>query len=226
MLDLTPFGFTPTESLVYEVLLTGGPGTGYAVARTAGLARANAYAALEGLVQKGAARADGTRPKRYRPEAPAAVIARISSRHGQALDKLSTDLASLAAPSTPTVVEVETPRAALQLLSHEVARARESVVLLAPADAFPLLAPVLRRAASAGVSLDLSAAGSASLDFAEVRSVAAEGAEWPGTPFIAVIDGRSALLAVRIGAEVRGTWSGSDVLVASARLAFRRLTGT
>ena len=25
--DLTPFGFTPTESLIYEVLLRGGPGT-------------------------------------------------------------------------------------------------------------------------------------------------------------------------------------------------------
>ena len=50
-IDLTPFGFTPTESLVYEVLLTGGPGTGYAVARGAGLARANAYSALEALVR-------------------------------------------------------------------------------------------------------------------------------------------------------------------------------
>jgi Predicted transcriptional regulators len=38
-LDLTPFGFTPTESLIYEVLLTGGPGTGYSIARSAGLAR-------------------------------------------------------------------------------------------------------------------------------------------------------------------------------------------
>src|SRR4029077_694037 len=53
--DLTPFGFTPTESLIYEVLLTGGPGTGYTIARAAGLARANAYSALEGLVAKGAA---------------------------------------------------------------------------------------------------------------------------------------------------------------------------
>ena len=42
-LDLTPFGFTPTESAVYEVLLSAGPGTGYAIARSAGLARANAY---------------------------------------------------------------------------------------------------------------------------------------------------------------------------------------
>jgi len=39
-LDLTPFGFTPTESLIYEVLLTEGPGTGYGIARSAGLARA------------------------------------------------------------------------------------------------------------------------------------------------------------------------------------------
>ena len=67
-LNLIPFGFTPTESLVYQVLLTTGPGTGYAIARAAGLARANAYSALEGLVAKGAARAEGTRPKRYRPE--------------------------------------------------------------------------------------------------------------------------------------------------------------
>ncbi len=73
-LDLTPFGFTPTESLVYEVLLTGGPGTGYAIARTAGLARANAYAALEGLVGKGAARAEEGRPKRYRPEPPTEAL--------------------------------------------------------------------------------------------------------------------------------------------------------
>ena len=79
-IDLTHFGFTPTESLVYQTLLSGGPGTGYAIARGAGLARANAYSALEGLVSKGAARVDGGRPRRYRPEAPAALIARISNR--------------------------------------------------------------------------------------------------------------------------------------------------
>ena len=78
-LDLTHFGFTPTESLVYEVLLVSGPGTGYAIARSAGLARANAYSALEGLVTKGAARVDPGRPKRYRPETPAALTARMTS---------------------------------------------------------------------------------------------------------------------------------------------------
>ena len=105
-IDLTHFGFTPTEGLVYEVLLTGGPGTGYAIARAAGLARANAYSALEGLVSKGAARVDDGRPRRYRPEAPAALIARIATDHGQALERLSRELDAASVPDTETLVEV------------------------------------------------------------------------------------------------------------------------
>ena len=97
-IDLSHFGFTPTEGLVYQVLLTGGPGTGYAIARAAGLARANAYSALEGLVSKGAARVDAGRPRRYRPEAPAALIARISNDHGQALERLSRELDAVSVP--------------------------------------------------------------------------------------------------------------------------------
>ena len=101
-LDLTTFGFTPTESLIYEVLLRGGPGTGYAVARAAGLARANAYGALEGLVQKGVARVEEGRPKRYRPEPPAALLALILDRQGQALDEVSRSLEQIAVPETLT----------------------------------------------------------------------------------------------------------------------------
>src|SRR5215216_4839222 len=112
-LDLTNFGFTPTESLVYEVLLKHGPGTGYAIARGAGLARANAYSALEGLVTKGAARVEAGRPKRYRPEAPAALIARIATDHGRALERLSSDLDSISVPPTPTLVEIESGRGVL-----------------------------------------------------------------------------------------------------------------
>jgi sugar-specific transcriptional regulator TrmB len=88
-INLTRFGFTPTESLIYQVLLTNGPGTGYAIARAAGLARANAYSALEGVVAKGAARVEGGRPRHYRPEPPTSLIARISNDQGLALDRLS-----------------------------------------------------------------------------------------------------------------------------------------
>lgn len=223
-IDLTPFGFTPTESLIYDVLLTNGPGTGYVIARSAGLARANAYSALEGLVQKGAARSEGTRPRTYRPESPAGVIARITSRHGQALDQLTAELSKASVPATPSLVEIETPRAALQLLSHEIARAERSVLLHAPADAYPLLAPVLRRASLKPAALSLYSTGSAALDFVEVRTIEApEDGVWPGVPFLAVIDDASALVAARNGSTVSGIWTGAPLVVAAARLTVENL---
>ena len=222
-LDLTPFGFTPTESLVYEVLLTGGPGTGYGIARTAGLARANAYGALEGLVAKGAARMEGGRPRRYRPEPPAVLLARISSDQGQAIERLRTRLDDIAVPDTPTLVEIESPRAALQLIGHEAARARASVRLAAPAEAYPLLAPSLRRPVAAGLAVTLlSAGGAAALDFAGVTAI--DAGDWPGLPLLAVIDDRNALVATRNGAAVRGHWSTAPAFVAAARLAFEQLS--
>ena len=220
-IDLTHFGFTPTESLVYEVLLTSGPGTGYAIARSAGLARANAYSALEGLVAKGAARVEGGRPRQYRPEAPAGLIARIAHNHGLALDRLSTDLETIAVPSTPTVVEIESGRAVLQLITHDVARASSSVGLLAPPDAFPLLAPALRRPVSAGLPVSLWSTGPVDLGFASVELVSGDHG-WPGMPIIAVVDDRSAVVGSRQGTEVRGHWSTAPAFVAAARLALEQ----
>jgi sugar-specific transcriptional regulator TrmB len=219
--DLTHFGFTPTESLIYQVLLTGGPGTGYAIARSAGLARANAYSALEGLVSKGAARVESGRPRRYRPEAPAALIARISSDQGLALERLGNDLDEIGVPTTPTLVEIESGRAVLQLISHDASRARESVLLLVPPDAYPLLAPALRRPLSSGLSVTLCSTAPVELGFAAVE-VLLDSHRWPGMPVIAVIDDRSAVLAMREGNSVRGHWSTAPSFVAGARLAFER----
>jgi sugar-specific transcriptional regulator TrmB len=220
-INLTHFGFTPTESLVYEVLLTSGPGTGYAIARSASLARANAYSALEGLVAKGAARVEGGRPRQYRPEAPAGLIARIAHNHGLALDRLSTDLETIAVPNTPTVVEIESGRAVLQLITHDVARASRSVGLLAPPDAFPLLAPALRRPVSASLPVSLWSTGPVDLGFASVELVSGDHG-WPGMPIIAVVDDRSAILGFRQGNEVRGHWSTAPAFVAAARLALEQ----
>ena len=219
--DLTHFGFTPTEGLVYQVLLTYGPGTGYALARAAGLARANAYSALEGLVAKGAARVDGGRPKQYRPEPPTSLIARITNDHGHALDKLSTDLQSVLVPGTPTVVELSSGRAVLQLLTHNVARAVQSVRLLAPGDAFPLLAPALRRPVSTGLSVELFSTSRVDLDFIIVETIP-PGHAWPGMPIIATVDDASALMAARQGNEVHGHWSAAPSFVAAARLTLER----
>ena len=220
--DLTPFGFTPTESRVYEALLTAGPGTGYAVARSAGLARANAYSALEGLVAKGAARTEDGPPKVFRPEPPMALLARLSNDQGQALERLGRTLESLGAPDTPTVVEIQSPRGALQLLSQDIGRASESVSLLAPAEAFPLLSPALRRAVTAGLEVALCSQVPINLSFARVEAIPSSH-HWPGLPLISIVDGRSAVVASREGGEVRGHWSTSPAFIAAARITFDHL---
>jgi hypothetical protein len=134
---------------------------------------------------------------------------------------LSSDLDSVSVPATPTLVEIESGRAILQLVTHDVARATASVALLAPADAFPLLAPALRRPYAAGVPLILCATAPVDLGFGVVEVVSAA-QPWPGMPIISVVDDRSAILAARQGADVRGHWSTAPAFVAGARLALER----
>jgi sugar-specific transcriptional regulator TrmB len=226
-LDLTGFGFTPTESLVYEVLVRSGPGTGYAIARAAGLARANAYGALEGLVQKGAARVEEGRPRRFRPEPPATLTARIVEQQGRALDTLSSVLAEISVPSSPSLVELTSARGSFQLISHEIARAQRRVALIAPADGYPMLTPALRKAAAATVSLDLASSRSVELPFARVDQIATT-AGWPGEPILFVADDRGAIIAARAedGEGVSGHWGTDLVFVAAANALIRTIRGS
>lgn len=218
-IDLTPFGFTPTESRVYEVLLTAGPGTGYAVARSAGLARANAYSALEGLVSKGAARAEEKPPKVFRAEPPGSVLARITNTQGQALEHLSRALDGFGAPATLAIVELSSPKGLLQLVTTEIGRAQRLVHLLAPTEAFPIVAPALRRAVGAGLEVLLKAPDAVDLSFARVEAVTST-RQWPGIPFVGVFDENSAVIASRVGSDIRGHWSSAPPFVAAARLTF------
>jgi len=140
-----------------------------------------------------------------------------------AVEQLSSDLDSLTVPTTPTVVEVGSGRAVLQLISHNVARATRSVSLLAPPDAFPLLGPALRRPVSSGVALELYSNAPVNLDFATVDVIPEFEGSWPGMPIICVVDNAGALLASRDGSKVSGHWSSAPAFVAAARLALERL---
>lgn len=215
-LDLTAFGFTPTEGLIYEVLLTEGPGTGYTIARAAGLARANVYAALEGLVQKGAARVEEGRPRRFRPEPPRTLMARLADMQGEAMDRLGAQLAALTVPETPTLVELSSSRGAVQLMGHEIARAETAVDLIAPPDGCLALAPHLRRADAAGVALRIASTGAAPLGTILVDQLPA--IDWPGEPVLLVVDDRAALIGARDGDRFSGHFgSGAAFLAAASR---------
>ena len=122
------------------------------------------------------------------------------------------------------MVEIESGRAVLQLITHDVARAAASVLLLVPGDAYPLLAPALRRPFSAGVPLTLCATSPVDLGFTDVE-VLGNTDGWPGMPILSVIDDRSAIMATRSGSDVRGHWSTAPAFVAAARLAVEHLRG-
>ena len=147
-LDLTPFGFTPTESLVYATLLRLGPSTGYAVARGARLARANAYGALEGLVSRGAATRTPPphRPARYRPTDPQALVAQLATLQGEALDRLSRELRDMSRPGDPVTREVSGARAVANLVMQLVARAEHSVKGIMALELWRPTLPAWRRA--------------------------------------------------------------------------------
>src|SRR3989449_6234096 len=148
--DLTPFGFTPTESLVSRTLLRLGPATGYAVARAARLARANAYGALDGLVTRGAAARLPGRPARYRPADPPALLAQIAAAHGEALDRLSSALADAARSSEPDTKTLAGARAVANVVLQLVARAERRVEGVLAAELWRPTLPAWRRAAGPG----------------------------------------------------------------------------
>src|SRR2546423_9021235 len=148
MPNLIPFGFTPTESLVYSVLLRLGPATGYAVAHAALLARANTYSALEGLVKRGAAARTPApaRPVRYRPTDPQALLAQLATLQGEALDRLGRGLRGLSLPVDPVTKEIAGNRAGANLILQLVARAERRVDGVMAGELWPPPLPPSRRA--------------------------------------------------------------------------------
>lgn len=213
-LDLTPFGFTPTESLAYSTLLRLGPSTGYAVARGARLARANAYGALDGLVLRGAAsRSSAGRPARYRPTDPQALLAQLAVQQGEALDRLSRELRDAARPSAPITKEVAGSRAVANLIMQLVARSERRVEGIMVAELWRPTLPAWRRAGERA-QVDLRLHG----------DVPADAPPWlrPAPPSAAgltalVLDESQLIATSGEGDAIAGLWSSHPLLVMLAR---------
>jgi sugar-specific transcriptional regulator TrmB len=146
-LDLTPFGFTPTESLAYRALTQSGPLTGYALAQALSIARANAYQALRGLVTKGAVTLTAERPERYRPLQPAALFALLASRQAETLDRLEAQLVNVPSAGGPALLPLAGERAVMDLALRTAARATGPVTCAGPSRALTTLAPAWHKRA-------------------------------------------------------------------------------
>lgn len=212
--DLTPFGFTATESRVYSILLRLGPTTGYAVARAAHLARANAYGALDGLVSRGAATKTSGRPARYRPSDPQALLARLAALQGEALDRLSRSLEGAPRSGEPETRPVEGARALANVILQVVARAERRVEGIVSPELLRATLPAWRRAAERA-TIAIAVSGNPPPEAAAFAARAAS----PGSPTLLMIDDRHVVAATEVATAVTGVWSSHAAVLEIARLA-------
>ncbi len=217
--DLTPFGFTPTESLVYATLLRLGPSTGYAVARGARLARANAYGALEGLVTRGAATRTPPpiRPARYRPINPQALIAQLATIQGEALDRLGRELRGLSRPGDPVTREVAGSRAVANVVMQLVARAERRVEGVVALELWRPTLPAWRRAGDRA-QMDVRVQGDVPQDAPSWLTKAEDDAP---SATILVIDESQLVATSGAGETIAGLWTSHPLIVMLARRALR-----
>ena len=102
---LSALGFSTQEARVYIALLQQPFATGYEVAKSAGLARANVYQVLAGLTDRGIIdRVSADAPARFVAHPPAEVLGRIKRETAELADALITDLAALTVPRGAGVV--------------------------------------------------------------------------------------------------------------------------
>ena len=215
-IDLTPFGFTPTESHVYSTLLRLGPSTGYAVAHATRVARANAYGALEGLVSRAAAHRLSGRPARYRAADPQALLTQLAAEHGAALDRLSAALGDALAQGEPDMRSVAGMRALANVIMQLVARAERRAEGVLAAELLRPTLPAWRRAKERAV-LDLRVAGEVPVDTGSLVA----GTVSADAPTVLLIDDAQVVVATGLAEAAAGVWTSHPAIIALARTALR-----
>jgi sugar-specific transcriptional regulator TrmB len=227
-LDLTPFGFTPTESLAYGALTELGPQTGYGLARGLSIARANAYQALRGLVAKGAVTTTSDRPARFRPMQPPTLVALIAAREAGKLDRLDAQLSRVPGAGAPGVVAITGERSLLDLTMRTAARATGLVTCIAPARLLLGLAPAWHKRAIDKAETQLWHLGDAPalpLPVEASGQVEAEMVErYFSAPILLLVAVEATVLATLGASGPAGYWSSDPTLAAAARATAALLT--
>ena len=216
--DLTPFGFTPTESVAYAALLRLGPSTGYAVAHATRVARANTYGALEGLVSRTAALRLPGRPARYRATDPAALIAQLAAEQGEALDRLSRSLRDATDLSGAETRAVTGERAVANLIMQVVARAARRAEGVLSAELLRPTLPAWRRVKE-HAALALRGAGDVPAEASPILSGTVTG----DSPTVLLVDDIQVVLVTGSGEATAALWSSHPAISALARAWIRGL---
>lgn len=150
---LTELGFGDYEARAYVSLASVGECNGYEVAKAAGMPRANVYAVLERLVERGAAqRVETEQGVRYAATPPAQLLAGLERNHQRTLTAAREALTSLGQPEpTCPAFNLRGQDNVLERASTAVDSASETLlVAIQPTDAAELAVP-LQQARDRGV---------------------------------------------------------------------------
>jgi hypothetical protein len=205
-IDLTPFGFTPTESLAYEALLALGPSSGYAVAKHLAVARANGYQALNGLVSKGAALLIDENPQRFRAVKPDALLAQVTATEAAKVGQLERQVAERGALGDEAIVRLEDQRSLRAVLTRWAGRSPGEILCIAPRRLRDALQPVWRKREADGAPTRLWTAE-------DVLPAAT-----PHTPSLLFWCAEAAVVA-QGDSDGRGYWCSDPLLLATVRTA-------
>jgi HTH-type transcriptional regulator, sugar sensing transcriptional regulator len=152
---LQQLGFSEYEARAYLTLLQRNPLNGYELAKVSGLPRANVYAVLQKLEERGAVvRLDMPSGARYAPVAPTELTQRIGSRFQDVLSTTQLALEELAAPAAAEYLWNIQGYAALIDHAHVLIDATQKRLLVAigRSEASALTEP-LARAEARGVAV-------------------------------------------------------------------------
>lgn len=226
-MDLERFGFTSTESRVYIALLRLSPATGYAVAREAGLARANTYGALETMAARGVVTRLPGRPARFVAENPDALVGRLGRDAQSALEQLAQTLSKLQRrPDTspePAALLLPNREAVLNRCAACARGAQAELLAVVGPWAAALFQDLGADRRSHG-SRKILSLGSPAPSGAVVRAVSTAEIEayWGGLPIALVADRRRAVCALVRGGEATGVATEHPALVPFIRHLLRR----
>ena len=223
-IDLTPFAYTPTETLVYQALLDLGPSSGYAVAKHVSIARANAYQALNGLVAKGAAALVEQNPQRFRAVQPQALLARITDVEARKLDRLADQVRGQGPEGAEALVTVSGLRSVQEVAARTIVRAEGTVRCVAPAAFLQPLIPALRKREVDGNPAQVWSVGeTGTLPVAVRRELPPEAMRLFGGSVVLVHASRGGMVAA-LGSAPRGYWTSDELLLALIQTTIERLT--
>lgn len=152
---LKELGFGDYEAKAYVSLASVGECNGYEVAKASGMPRANVYAVLERLVERGAAqRVETEQSVRYAATPPTQLLARLERNHQRTLTAAREALTTLGQPeATSPVFNLRGHDDVLARASAAIDDARNTLVIaIQPAEAAQLAVP-LQRARERGVTI-------------------------------------------------------------------------